>query len=147
MKDRVELHLDRDLNEWLSRAAQRPGSSKSAIVGDALRAFLERGAATEIEQRLDQRLRQLTALLRRIDRNVEIVLESQALFIRHQFSVIPPVAAADLAAARAESRDRFERFVDQVGRRLAQGKNLIRDAIDGASDSAEFGPVPDEVAD
>lgn len=147
MKDRVELHLDRDLNEWLSRAAQRPGSSKSAVVGDALRAFLERGAATEIEQRLDQRLRQLSALLRRMDRNIEIVLESQALFIRHQFSVIPPVAAADLAAARAESRDRFEQFVDQVGRRLAQGKSLIRDAIDGSSDTAELGPVSDEVGD
>lgn len=130
MKDRVELHLDRDLNEWLTRVAQRPGSSKSVVVGDALRAFLERGAATEIEKRLNERLRRVTALMTRIDRNLEILLETQALFIHHQFSVIPPVPASELAAARAQAHVRFTNFVEHVAHRLKQGKSLIRDALD-----------------
>lgn len=137
MKERVELHLDRDLNAWLSRIAQRPGSSKSAIVGDALRSFLERGAATEIEQRVSERLHRIARALERIDRNLDILLETQALFIRHQFSVIPPIPAADLAAATAHGAERFAHFVEQVGRRLARGESLMRDALDRAGDGRE----------
>ena len=144
MKDRVELHLDRDLNEWLSRVAERPGSSKSMIVGDALRAFLERGAATEIEKRVNQRLRQLTTLMVRIDRNLDLLLEVEGMFIHHQFSVIPPVAAADLAAARAQARDRFANFIEQVAVRMKQGKSLLRDALDR---DASGGDAEKEAAD
>ena len=147
MKDRVELHLDHDVNEWLTRVSHRPGASKSSIVGDALRAFLERGAATEIEKRLEQRLRQLTILMTRMDRNLEILLETEALFIHHQFSVIPPVPAAELAAARAQAQDRFANFVRQVGQRLADGKNLLRDALERASTQGGRGGDQREAAD
>jgi hypothetical protein len=147
MKDRVELHLDRDLNAWLSRVAERPGTSKSMIVGDALRAFLERGAATEIEKRVNQRLRQLTALMTRMDRNLDILMETQALFIHHQFSVIPPVPASDLAAARAQAHDRFLNFIEQVAGRLHEGKSLIRDALERTAAESIPAATDKEAAD
>ena len=47
------------------------------------------------------------------------MLESLALFVRYQLTVTAPLPEAD-QAARAVGRDRFQAFVDQVGRTLSR---------------------------
>lgn len=121
MKPRHHLYLDQTLTEALDRLGSKPGASKSAIVADALRAFLARRAASEIDDLFKLRLDRLSRQLGRIERDQKIVLESLALFVRYQLTVTAPLPEAD-KAAQAIGRERFQRFVDQVGRQLASGR-------------------------
>jgi predicted transcriptional regulator len=129
MKPRLHVYLDDELSDRLDALARRPGSSKSAIVADALRHYLARGAAAEIDAVLKARLDRIGRQLARLERDQQVVLESLALFIRYQLTVTAPLPDADHMAARALGQGRFNSFVEQVGRRLAGGKSLTRDVL------------------
>lgn len=133
MKPRHNLYLDEAITEQLEALATRPGGSKSAIVADALRAWLARRAANEIDDLLRVRLDRISAQLQRIERDQRIVMESLGLFIRHQLTVTPPLPDSEQAAARAIGQDRFQAFIDQVGRRMAGGRSLAEDVRSRAS--------------
>lgn len=118
MKPRHHLYLDEELTARLDALATKPGSSKSAIVSDALRAYLARRGAREIDDLLKMRLDRHGAQLNRIERDLQVLLESLALFVRYQLTVTAPLPEPD-QAARAVGRDRFQAFIDQVGRQIA----------------------------
>lgn len=129
MKPRHHLYLDDELTEQLEALAAKPGSSKSAIVADALRAYLARRGARELDDLLKVRLDRIGKQLSRIERDQQIILESLALFIRYQLTVTAPLPEADQAAARALGQERFQAFIDQVGRRIAGGRTLAADVL------------------
>ena len=124
MKPRHHLYLDEALTEQLEALAAKPGSSKSAIVSDALRAYLARRGARELDDMLKIRLDRLSTQLGRIERDGQVLLESLALFVRYMLTVNAPLAEGD-EAGRAIGRDRFEAFVAQVGRQLAGGRRSL----------------------
>lgn len=124
VRTRHQLFLPRDLSERLEALAARPGASKSAILADALTAWLNRQAASELENRFSQRLDRLSMTLGRIERDGHVLLESLALFIRYQLMIQAPLAEGD-NAARAIGRDRFEAFIGRVGEALASGKRTL----------------------
>lgn len=124
MKPRHHLYFDEALTEQLEALAAKPGSSKSAIVSDALRAYLARRGSKELDDMLKVRLDRISNQLRRIERDGHVLLESLALFVRYQLTVTAPLPEAD-QAGRAIGRDRFEAFVAQVGRQLAGGKRTL----------------------
>jgi len=128
MKPRHHLYLDDELTERLEALAAKPGSSKSAIVADALRGYLDRRGARELDDLLKIRLDRQGSRLSRIERDQQIVMESLALFIRYYLMVTPPLPDSEQGAARAIGQDRFQAFIDQVGRRIAGGKSL-RDTL------------------
>lgn len=124
MKPRHHLYFDEALTEQLEALAAKPGSSKSAIVSDALRAYLARRGSKELDDMLKVRLDRISNQLSRIERDGHVLLESLALFVRYQLTVTAPLPEAD-QAGRAIGRDRFEAFVAQVGRQLAGGKRTL----------------------
>ena len=124
MKPRHHLYLDEALTEQLEALAAKPGSSKSAIVSDALRAYLARRGARELDDMLKIRLDRINTQLGRIERDGQVLLESLALFVRYMLTVNAPLAEGD-EAGRAIGRDRFEAFVAQVGRQLAGGRRSL----------------------
>lgn len=125
MKPRHHLYLDEALTEQLEALAAKPGSSKSAIVSDALRAFLARRGAKELDDMLKIRLDRISNQLGRIERDGQVLLESLALFVRYMLTVNAPLPEAD-EAGRATGRDRFEAFVAQVGRQLATSRRSLQ---------------------
>lgn len=129
MKPRQNLYIDADLCAELDRLAKKPGASKSAIVAEALKTLFERRGAKEIDDKLKVRLDKLSNQLNRIERNQRVLIESLALYIRFHFSVLPPLPEVDQAAGRALANDRFQAFIDQVGRRVAGGKSVIDDVF------------------
>ncbi|AZS19917.1 MULTISPECIES: CopG family transcriptional regulator [unclassified Caulobacter] len=132
MKPRHQIYLDERLTEALDRLGGRSGTSKSAIVADALRAFLERRAAGELDELLKIRLDRVSRALNRVERNQKILMESLALFVRYQLTITAPLPEAD-RAGQALGRERFQRFVDQVGRQLASGRATFADPDEAAS--------------
>ena len=98
--------------------------NKSRLVNDALADWLSRRGAKEIDDLLKLRLDRITREIEHARRDIEVLLESLSLFVRYQLMVTAPLPDAD-AAAVAIGRDRFEKFVAQVGRQLAAGKRTI----------------------
>lgn len=127
MRIRHNLYLERPESEALTILASRPGGSKSAIVNEALRLWLSSRTARNVDDALKIRLDRINRLLAQNRRDLEVLLESLSLFIRYELTINPPVPDAD-DIAHAMGRDRFEAFVNQVGRQLALGdRTLDRD--------------------
>jgi hypothetical protein len=126
MKPRHHLYLDDALSARLEDLA-RKGGSKSAVVAAALQAWLDRASEAEFESRLKVRLDKLSGALARIEREQQVLLESLGFLVRFLLMVIPPLPEAQQKEARAIGQDRFQGFIEQVGRRLADGKSLSRE--------------------
>lgn len=62
--------------------AGKPGSSKTAIMTDALRAYFDRRAANDLDERLRARLDKQSVQLAHIERDQQIVAETLALLAR-----------------------------------------------------------------
>jgi hypothetical protein len=123
-KVRHQLFLPKPLSERLEALAAKPGASKSAILVDAVTAWLNRRGSSELDERFGLRLDRMSTALSRIERDGHVVLETLALFIRFELSIQVPLADGD-QAGRAMGRERFEAFVTQVGRQVAAGKRTI----------------------
>lgn len=123
-KVRHQLFLPKPLSDRLEALAAKPGASKSAILADAVTAWLNRRGASELEDRFAIRLDRLTQAIGRIDRESHVILETLALFIRFELAIQTPLAEND-HAGRALGAKRFEAFVTQVGRQIATGRRTL----------------------
>jgi hypothetical protein len=121
---RYQLFLPLPLARRLDELAAKPGTSKSAILADAVQAWLHRRGTSELEDRFGHRLDRMTTAIGRIERDGHVLLESLALFVRYELAIHPPLADGD-AAGQAMGRERFEAFVGQVGRQLAAGRRTL----------------------
>ena len=121
---RHKLFLPQPLSDRLEVLAAKPGASKSAILDDAVAAWLDRRAGSELDDRFGLRLDRLSAALARLERDSHVTLESLALFIRFELTIQAPLAEND-AAGRALVRERFEAFVTQVSRHVASGRRSL----------------------
>ena len=126
-KIRHQLFLAKPLSDRLEALAAKPGATKSAILADALTAWLDRRGSSELDDRFGLRLDRMTNALSRIERDGYVLLETVALFIRFELSIQAPLAEND-QAGRAIGRDRFEAFVAQVGRQIAAGRRSFEAA-------------------
>ena len=123
-KIRHQLFLPRPLSDRLEALAAKPGATKSAILVDALTAWLNRRGASELEDRFSIRLDRMTRSIGRVEADTHVILETLALFIRFELAIQTPLADND-QAGRALGAKRFEAFVTQVGRQVAAGKRTI----------------------
>ena len=60
----------------------------------------------------------------RMERDVGIGVEMIALFVRFWLSNTPPPPEAERAAMRRQGGDRYDAFMDALGRRLAKGPKV-----------------------
>jgi hypothetical protein len=67
----------------------------------------------------------MTGHLERIERHVNISNEALAMFVRFWLTSTPALPDAALAAAQTKGRERYEGFVEALGRRLARGRRLV----------------------
>ncbi|MCA6114974.1 CopG family transcriptional regulator [Bradyrhizobium sp. WSM 1738] len=119
----------------LELAASRPGTNKSAIVDAALDRFLNPERDASGDAPLVRRLDRISRQLERTDRDLSVMAETIALFIRYYLTITPPLPSGDQDAARALGRERFEMFVAQVGKRVASGGRLVADVMERVSTS------------
>ena len=99
-KVRHQLFLPKPLSDRLEALAAKPGASKSAILRDALTAWLNRRGASELDDRFGLRLDRMSTALSRIERDGHVMLETLALFVRFELSIQAPLADGDQAAER-----------------------------------------------
>ena len=95
----------------------------TAIDGEE-RALLDR---LRREAAFARRLDRLSRRVQRLERNTGIAIETLALFVRFWLTITPPLSADAQAAAQVKGRERYEGFVEALGRRLQKGQSLLQE--------------------
>src|SRR5215472_13097114 len=133
MKPKLSAYVSDSVSQRLELAAKRPGTNKSAIVDAALDRFLNPERDTSGDAALIRRLDRMSGQLDRTERDLAVMAETIALFVRYYLTITPPLPSGDQDAARALGRERFEMFVAQVGKRVASGGRLVADVMERVS--------------
>lgn len=129
-KDRLNLYFDPATSRALDDLAARRKLSKSAIVEAAVASFLSPDGSDRKEAALTRRLDRITRQVERLERDQTITLEALGLFIRAWLTATPPLADSAQAAAQAKGRERYESFVETLGRRVQQGRSLTKEVLE-----------------
>jgi hypothetical protein len=90
--------------------------------------FLSPDAADRREAAIVKRLDRIVRVL---ERNDSVALETIALFIRFWLTSTPALPEQSSPAARAKGAERYDRFVKALGRRLSSGSTILKDASGG----------------
>lgn len=129
---RLNVFLEREHAQRLEELSLMKGVSKSGIIAAALASFLSPDGGDRREAAMARRLDRLSQLYERLERDQTILIETLALFIRHNLAVTAPIPEAHQEAARAQGRLRFEQFIEQLARHLQRGHRLVKDVIEEA---------------
>ena len=127
MKSRLNCYFDPKLADRLSELAVRQGVHRSQLVEAAVASFLSPDALDRREAAYVRRLDRLSRQLERVERDLTIAIEAQALFVRFWLSVTMPVSADQQAAAKAQGAQRYQGYIETLGRRLQRGDSLVRE--------------------
>jgi predicted transcriptional regulator len=127
MRTKHTFRLPPDLAAQLADYAHRKRVPQALVVETALCSHLSPDNSERMEAALGRRLDRLTRQLERLERHVTISNEALALFVRFWLSSTPPLPDTAQPAAQAKGRERYEGFVEALGRRLAKGQTLAQD--------------------
>ena len=144
MRTKHTFRLPPDLMTKLADYAARKRISQSMIVEAALASHLSPDGAERLEAVLARRLDRIGRHLERIERHVDISNEALAVFVRFWLTSTPTLPDSSVAAAQAKGRERYEGFVEALGRRLARGQRLAHEIL---SDVAETSSEPNASTD
>lgn len=122
-KKRRQFYLPDDLADALDRLSAAPGASKTAILTEALKGFIDRRAGHELDQRFGVRLDRLSRSQERLERQLGIVAEALGVFIHHQLTLIAHQPPFEEETKQLGLR-KYMAFIDLVGRRLASDSDL-----------------------
>ena len=127
MRTKHTFRLPPDLAGKLADYATRKSVPQALVVEAALASHLSPDGAERLEAALARRLDRMARQIERLERHVTISNEALAVFVRHWLTSIPPLPDAALPAAQAKGRERYEAFVEALGRRLARGRKLVEE--------------------
>jgi predicted transcriptional regulator len=126
-KERLSVYLDPQTMVQLTEFAGRKRQPKSLVAEAAIAAFVLPDETDPREAVFVRRLDVLTRRIERLERDHSIAVEALALFIRFWLMVAPSLPESAQAAAQAKGRERYESFVETLGRRLAKGQSFLRE--------------------
>ncbi len=128
MRTKHTFRLPPDLAIKLADYAQRKRVPQALIVETALASFLSPDGSERLEGALGRRLDRLIRQVERLERHVTISNEALALFVRFWLTATPPLPDTAQPGAQAKGRERYEGYVEALGRRLAKGRTLADDS-------------------
>lgn len=120
---KAEVHSFADL-------ADRKKLSRSAIVEAAVASFLSPDGADKREAAFARRLDRLSRQVQRLERDLGVTAETFALFVRFWLTVTPPLPNDGQGAAQIKGRERYEGFIETLGRRLQKGQSFLKEIPD-----------------
>ena len=128
-KKKYTLYLPVPLARKLDLVARDRHGAKSALVEEALRASFEPQQHAGIEDSVARRLDQISKTLAAVARDQTVATETLALFVRYFLTATPPVPENDQESARLVGRKRYEVFVAEIGRRVAEDRRLAAEVL------------------
>lgn len=126
-KTRMNVYFDPDLLKKVEALALRRNISKSAVIEAAVASFLSADASERLEAVFARRMDRIGRQIDGLDEDLAIVGETLSLFIRFWLTITPPLPDSAQASARAKGAERFESFLQTLGRRLATGDRFLKE--------------------
>lgn len=126
-KLRLSVYLEPEVHRSLVEFASKYGKSKSLVAEAAIGAFLTPDDEERREAVIAKRLDRVSRQIGRLERDLGISVETLALFIRFWLTTTPTLPETMQAAARAKGIERYEKFLEALGRRLSTGKTVFRE--------------------
>lgn len=146
-KVRLSVYLDSKLARELTGYAGDRRKSMSLVAEAAIASFLSPDAAEQQEAVLARRLDRIGRQIERLERDTGIGIETLALFIRFWLTATPALPEAHQTAAQAKGRERYERFVEALGRRLSKGPTLAHEVSHDLAPATDPQPESPAVAE
>jgi len=143
MRTKHTFRLPADLAVQLADYASRKRVPQALVVETALASLLSPDGTNRLEAALARRLDRMSRQIETLDRHVTITNEALALFIRFWLTSTPPLPDTAQAAAQTKGRERYEGFLEALGRRLARGHTLADEVVRDISAEADSTPEPD----
>lgn len=126
-KSRMNVYFEPDLLKKVEALALRRNVSKSAVIEAAVASFLSADASERLEAVFARRMDKLGRQVEGLDEYLAILGETLSLFIRFWLTVTPPLPDSAQASARAKGAERFDGFLQSLGRRLATGDRFLKE--------------------
>jgi hypothetical protein len=127
MRLRTSVYFPPEILRQLIDLSDRKRVSRSSIVEAAVTSFLSPDGAERTEAAVTRRLDRLSRQVQRLERDIAIGTETLALFVHFWLTVTPPLPADAQPSAQVKGRERYENFLETLGRRLAKGQSLLRE--------------------
>src|SRR6476646_6458398 len=140
-KAQLSIYLDQEIFASLEVYAKRQGKPKSLVAEAAIASFLSPDDSDRREAAVAKRLDRIVRVLERLERNDGITLETMALFIRFWLTSTPALPEQSSPAARAKGAERYDRFVDALGRRLSSGSTVLKEVSIETNDAGNAAQV------
>ena len=119
-RTRMNVYFDPTLLKQVEALALRRNISKSAIIEAAVASFLSGDTSEKLEAAMSRRLDRLGRQIGALDEDVAVLGETLALFT-------PPLSDNAQASARAKGAERFDGFLQSLGKRLATGDRFLKE--------------------
>lgn len=126
-KTRMNVYFEPDLLKKVEALALRRNVSKSAVIEAAVASFLSADASERLEAVFARRMDKLGRQVDGLDEDLAILGETLSLFIRFWLTVTPPLPDSAQASGRAKGAERFDGFLQSLGRRLATGDRFLKE--------------------
>lgn len=126
-KTRMNVYFEPELLKKVEALALRRNVSKSAVIEAAVASFLSADASDRFEAVFARRMDRVGRQIDGIDEDIAIVGETLSLFIRFWLTITPPLPDSAQASARAKGNERFEGFLQSLGRKLATGDRFLKE--------------------
>ena len=126
-KQQFTVYLDPATMLALDAYAAQRRKPKSLVAEAAITSFLTPDDSDRREAAIAKRLDRIMRVLERMERNDAVTLETVALFVRYWLTATPSLPEQTSTEARSKGADRFDRFLDTLGRRLANGPGLLKE--------------------
>jgi len=123
---RVRLHpyVEEALAKRLSTYCAATGIASSSVIEAALRQYLDETSDKTLILRLLGRLARAQV---RTQRDLEVLSEAFAVWVRIWFAHTPSMEGAAKEFARGTVESRFAQFVEQIAERLSGGERFLDD--------------------
>jgi hypothetical protein len=119
----------------LAAYADRRGQSRSLIAEAAIASFLSPDGDERREAAMAKRIDRLDRKAARLERDLGISVEIIALFVRFWLTSTPPPPESERAVLRSLGGDRYDAFIDALGRRLASGRRVAQEVAEDRNPS------------
>jgi len=143
-KAQLSIYLDPEIFGSLEAFAKRQGKPKSLIAEAAIASFLSPDDSDRREAAVAKRLDRIVRVLERLERNDTVTLETIALFVRFWLTSTPALPEHSSPTARAKGAERYDRFVEALGRRLSSGSTILKEVSIESNDAGKAARVRDE---
>ena len=143
-KARLSVYLDPPLMRALADYAGRRDRSRSLVAEAAIASFLSPDADERREAAITKRLDSIDRRIQRLERDIGIAVETMALFVRFWLNSTPQLPEALQTAARAKAGERYDNFVEALGRRLVKGPRLLQEIGDDITPPPSSAPAKPE---